>query len=349
MNKDMHLIRAVEMAAIAAYKYIGSKDKNALDQAAVEALETMLNSAPMTTKVAIGEGELDQAPMLYVGQKLGNKDLHIFDLAVDPVEGTHPAAYNIAGSIACLAAAKPGTILPLPEMYMEKLFVNQDLASVIDLTKGLSWNIKQMQKEKSYRDLIAIVLDKPRNESAINLLRELGVIVRLIGDGDVLAAIDVVNHEADFVYGIGGAPEGALMAALAISSCGNMHARLIAYDKIWPNEPETKTRMAIELQQLTKYQLQYGQYLTSIDLIKDNEVRFIATGLTAGGSLKPIKYQHGIYHLNSFFSSHGISRNMHVTYTVNQIKKLRPEIKTVIDNSQRDYHKQKQTQNSDMV
>lgn len=342
MNKDMHLIRAVEMAAIAAYKYIGSKDKNAVDLAAVEALQIMLNSAPMRTTVVIGEGELDQAPMLYVGQKLGNKSVkETFDLAVDPVEGTYPAAYNIAGSIACLAAAKPGTILPLPEMYMEKLFVNQDLADVIDLSKGLDWNIKQMQKEKSYRDLIAIVLDKPRNETAINLLRKSGVIVRLIGDGDVLAAIDVVNREADFVYGIGGAPEGLLMAALAISCSGNMESRLLAYDEIWPNEPETQTRMTIETKALAKYHLHYNQYLTSNDLIKDKEVRFIATGLTAGGSLKPIKYQHGIYNLNSFFSSHGIYRNMQVTYSIEQIKKLRPEIKTVIDNYQRDYHKQK--------
>ncbi len=342
MNKDMHLIRAVEMAAIAAYKYIGSKDKNAVDLAAVEALQTMLNSTPMRTKVVIGEGELDQAPMLYVGQKLGNKAAkETFDLAVDPVEGTYPAAYNMAGSVACLAAAKPGTILPLPEMYMEKLFVNQDLAAVIDLSKGLTWNIKQMQKEKSYRDLIAIILDKPRNEAAINLLRKSGVIVRLIGDGDVLAAIDVVNREADFVYGIGGAPEGVLMAALAISCSGNMEARLIAYNEIWPNEPETKARIAIETKELAKYHLHYNQYLTSNDLIKDKEVRFIATGLTAGGSLKPIKYQHGIYNLNSFFSSHGIYRNMQVTYSVEQIKKLRPEIKTVIDNYQRDYNKQK--------
>lgn len=345
MNKDMHLIRAVEMAAIAAYKYIGSKDKNAVDLAAVEALQTMLNSSPMGTKVVIGEGELDEAPMLYVDQKLGNKSVNTFDLAVDPVEGTYPAAYNIAGSIACLAAAKPGTILPLPEMYMEKLFVNQDLADVIDLSKGLVWNIKQMQKEKSYRDLIAIVLDKPRNEAAINLLRESGVIVRLIADGDVLAAIDVINREADFVYGIGGAPEGVLMAALAISCSGNMAAQLIAYNEIWPNEPETKQRMTIETEELKKYQLYYHQYLTSDELIKDKEVRFIATGLTAGGSLKPIKYQHGIYHLNSFFSSHGIYRNMQVTYSVEQIKKLRPEIKTVIDNYQRDYNKLNKSKN----
>lgn len=339
MNKDMHLIRAIEMAAIAAYKYIGSKDKIAVDDAAVQALETILQDAPIKTRVVIGEGELDQAPMLYIGQELGNAKDCMFELAVDPIEGTYPAAYNIAGSISCLAAAKPRTMIYLPEMYMEKLFVNQELARVIDLTKGLAWNIEAMQKAKSYHDLIAIVLDKPRNQSAINLLRRYGVIVRLIGDGDVLAAIDVVNQEADFVYGIGGAPEGVLMAALAISSCGNMHARLIPYQDVWPNEVETKTRMKIEQEELSKYNLKEYQYLTSEELIKDKEVRFIATGLTAGGSLKPIKYQHGIYYLNTFFASHGILRNMQVKYSVEQIKKIRPEIKTVIDKYQRTYDK----------
>lgn len=343
MNKDMHLIRAVEMAAIAAYKYIGSKDKNAVDGAAVQALETMLKVAPIKTKVVVGEGELDQAPMLYVGQELGVAPVTTFELAVDPIEGTYPAAYNIAGSVACLAAAKPGTMIYLPEMYMEKLFVSQNLADVIDLKKGLLWNINQMQKAKSYRDLIAIVLDKPRNQSAINLLRENGVIVRLIGDGDVLAAIDVVNQEADFVYGIGGAPEGLLMAALAISSCGKMDARLIPYQDIWPNEPETPNRMLIESKQLLKCNLVNYQYLSSSDLINDREVRFVATGLTAGGSLKPIKYQHGLYHLNTFFASHGILRNMQVKYSVEQIKKLRPEIKTVMDRYQRTYKKKNPT------
>ncbi|MBE4703841.1 fructose-bisphosphatase class II [Spiroplasma platyhelix] len=339
MNKDMHLIRAIEMAAIAAYKYIGTKNKNAVDDAAVQALETILKVAPIKTKVVIGEGELDQAPMLYVGQELGTAPNVTFEIAVDPIEGTYPAAYNIAGSIACLAAAKPGTMVYLPEMYMDKLFVNQELAHVIDLEKGLAWNVEQMQKAKSYHDLIAIVLDKPRNQAAINLLREYGVIVRLIGDGDVLAAIDVINQEADFVYGIGGAPEGVLMAALAISSCGNMHARLLPYQDIWPNEPETPTRMRIEAEQLLKCGLKNYQYLTSEELINDEAVRFIATGLTAGGSLKPIKYQHGIYHLNTFFASHGILRNMQVKYSIEQIKKLRPEIKTVIDKYQRSYEK----------
>ena len=339
MNKDMYLIRAIEMAAVAAYRHIGSKDKIAVDDAAVQALQTILNAATIKTKVVIGEGELDQAPMLYVGQELGKGSSVTFELAVDPIEGTYPAAYNIAGSIACLAAAKPKTMTYLPEMYMEKLFVSQQLAHVINLKNGLIWNIKQMQTAKSYHDLIAVVLDKPRNQEAINVLRKYGVIVRLIADGDVLAAIDVVNQEADFVYGIGGAPEGVLMAALAISSCANMQARLIPYEEIWPNEPETQARIKIEKEQLAKYQLKKYQYLSCHELINDKEVRFIATGLTAGGSLAPIKYQHGFYYLNTFFASHGILRNMQVKYSIEQIKKLCPEIKMIIDKYQRNYNK----------
>lgn len=335
----MHLIRAVELAAIAAYKYIGSKDKNLVDEAAVKTLQIMLQSAPIRTRVIVGEGELDQAPMLYVNQELGQKESKIkFDIAVDPIEGTYPAAYNIAGSISCLAAARENTITALPEMYMEKLFVSPTLAKVINLEKGLEWNIKQMQTEQKNSALIAVVLDKKRHEKAINILKDNGIIVRLIGDGDVLGAIDVVNGEADFVYGIGGAPEGILMAALAISCNANMQARLIPYDEIWPNEPETNERMQIENLQLQKYNLNHYQYFSAKQLINDDNVRFSATGLTAGGSLRPLKYKNGIYYLNTFFSSHGILRNMKVQYSVEQIKKLRPEIKTVIDLYKRKYN-----------
>ncbi len=230
MNKDMYLIRAVEMATIAAYKFIGRKDKNAIDFAAVEAMTIMLNSTPIKCRIIVGEGELDQAPMLFVNQQLGKGKTLIYDLAVAPVEGTYPAANNIAGSIACLAAA-PNTILKLPEMYMEKLFVGLQLQAVINNEDDFITNIKAMQKMKKHTDLIGIILDKARHQKIIEKLHDLGIIVRLIGDGDVLAAIDVINQEADFVYGIGGAPEGALMAALALSAGGNIKTKLISYQK----------------------------------------------------------------------------------------------------------------------
>ncbi|BET39318.1 fructose-bisphosphatase class II [Spiroplasma ixodetis] len=222
MNKNMYLIRAVEIATIAAYKFIGHKDKNAVDFAAVEAMTIMLDNVPIKCRIIVGEGELDQAPMLFVNQELGKGKTLTYDLAVDPVEGTYPAAYNIAGSIACLAASTPNTILKLPEMYMEKLFVGPDLQDAINNEDDFITNIKTMQKIKKHNDLIGIMLDKPRHQKIIEKLHDLGIIVRLIGDGDVLAAIDIINKEADFVYGIGGAPEGVLMATLALSDGGDI-------------------------------------------------------------------------------------------------------------------------------
>lgn len=330
MNKDMYLIRAVEMAIIAAYKFIGRKDKNAVDFDAVEAMTIMLNSAPIKCRIIVGEGELDQAPMLFVNQQLGKGKTLIYDLAVDPVEGTYPAANNIAGSIACLAAAAPNTILKLPEMYMEKLFVGPELQAVINNEDDFITNIKAMQKMKKHNDLIGIILDKSRHHKIIEKLHQLGIIVRLIGDGDVLAAIDVINKEADFVYGIGGAPEGALMAALALSAGGNIKTKLISYQTIWPNDENTSTRVSIEDAAINKYKLSYHQYYFAKDLVNDENVRFVATGLTAGGSLKAIKYYYGTYFLNTFFVSHGVIRNMKVTYSVDQVNKLLPSVAKIM-------------------
>lgn len=207
MNKDIVFNESSRNASIAAYKFIGRKDKNAVDLAAVEAITIMLNNVPIKCRIIVGEGELDQAPMLFVNEQLGKGKTLTYDLAVDPVEGTYPAANNIAGSIACLAAAAPNTILKLPEMYMEKLFVGPEFQSVINNEDDFIANIKAMQKMKKQTDLIGIILDKPRHQKTIEKLHDLGIIVRLIGDGDVLAAIDVINKEADFVYGIGGAPQ----------------------------------------------------------------------------------------------------------------------------------------------
>lgn len=236
MNKDMVLLRAVEMAAIASYKYIGKKDKNALDGAAVEAMEVMLNKNPgIKLRVVNGEGELDQAPMLFHGQILGdvhNPKAEILDMSVDPVEGTNPAAYNFAGSIATIAVSREGSMKEFPEMYMEKLFIAPALKGMVDFNQPLTTIVKKLQKILCKKTLKAIILDKPRHEKIIKELDDLGVIVRLIKDGDVLGAIDVINGEADFVYGIGGAPEAVLMASLAIASNAEMSARLIPYQTI---------------------------------------------------------------------------------------------------------------------
>ncbi|AVP49435.1 fructose-bisphosphatase class II [Williamsoniiplasma luminosum] len=338
MNKDIILLRTVEVAAIASYKYIGKKNKNILDGAAVEAMEKVLNSAEgFSIKVVNGEGELDNAPMLYSGQILGDKSTKVpmFDVCVDPVEGTNPAASNFAGSIATIAISRLNTMLKLPEMYMEKLFVSNQLKDCADLQQGIIACVQKMQKKAKKKDIKAIILDKPRHNEIIKKLDKMGVIVRLIKDGDVLAAIDVVNGEADFVYGIGGAPEGGLMASLAISSGCKMMAKLVGYDQVWPHEKETKQRVEYENKELQKINLSFEKYLDDNDLIKDPRTRFFAAGITAGGTLKAIDYLNGKYYVSAFMSSHGVIRNIKSVYDIDQINALKPEIKYLFDKYKR--------------
>ncbi|WP_339021442.1 fructose-bisphosphatase class II family protein [Spiroplasma endosymbiont of Atherix ibis] len=339
MNRDIVLLRTVEVAAIASYKYIGKKDKNLVDKAAVEAFEVMLkNEKGFRLKVVNGEGELDQAPMLFVGQLLGDFDdpsVMTYDVSVDPVEGTHPAAYNFAGSIATIAFSRENTMLQLPEMYMEKLFVSTEFINEIDLNKGLVQSIQNMQKKADRKDLKCIILDKPRHKKIIKKMNDLGIIIRLIQDGDVLAAIDVVNGDADFVYGIGGAPEGSLMAALAISAGCKMQSKLVKYEEIWPNENESKARMEKEKAWLEKHNLDFESILDDLDLVADHRTRFFAAGLTAGGSLKPVDYKNGKFYVNAFMSSHGIVRNFNSVYDVKKVNDLKPEIKFLFDKYKR--------------
>ncbi|AUB31369.1 fructose-bisphosphatase class II family protein [Spiroplasma floricola] len=339
MNRDIVLLRTVEVVAIASYKYIGKKDKNLVDKAAVEAFEVMLkNEKGFRLKVVNGEGELDQAPMLFVGQLLGDLEdpsVMTYDVSVDPVEGTHPAAYNFAGSIATIAFSRENTMLQLPEMYMEKLFVSTEFINEIDLKKGIVESIKNMQKKVNRKDLKCIILDKPRHKEIIKKMNDLGIIIRLIQDGDVLAAIDVVNGDADFVYGIGGAPEGSLMAALAISAGCKMQSKLVKYKDIWPNEKESEARMKKETAWLEKHNLDFDSILEDLDLVADHRTRFFAAGLTAGGSLKPVDYKNGKFYVNAFMSSHGIVRNFNSVYDVKKVNDLKPEIKFLFDKYKR--------------
>ncbi|AHI52651.1 fructose-bisphosphatase class II family protein [Spiroplasma culicicola] len=339
MNKDIILLRAVEVAAIATYKYIGKKDKNLVDQAAVEALEVMLrNERGFKLKVINGEGELDEAPMLYVGQMLGdvdNPDAPCFDVSVDPVEGTHPAANNFAGSIAVIAISKENTMLQLPEMYMEKLFVSDEFVDAIDFSKSIVEVANDMQIHARRKDLKCIILDKPRHQKTIEALSAMGIVVRLIQDGDVLAAIDVVNGEADFVYGIGGAPEGSLMASLSIASGCKMYAKLVSYKDIWPNEVETEQRVIKENAWLEKHNIDFDLVFEDTNLVNDQRTRFFATGITAGGTLKPINYRNGKFYVNAFIASHGIVRNIKTIYDIKKVNGLKPDIKYLFEKYKR--------------
>ncbi|WP_400249261.1 fructose-bisphosphatase class II [Spiroplasma sp. ald] len=244
------------LVVIASYELVDKNDKNMLDQKAVDIINKLLTSNDVKAKIAIGEGELDAAQMLYQGQTFSHQQAITIDIAVDPIEGTIPASKNEPGSISCIAVAKNNTMLQIPEMYMEKLFLSQDLAVIVDFNKPIEAILLTLLKIK--QNLSCIILNKPRYQKIIKTMCQLGIKVELINEGDVLGAIDVVLKKTDFLYGIGGAPEGVLMSALAIATNYKMFARLIRYEQIWPNEKETALRMKIEQQGLEQKKISYN-------------------------------------------------------------------------------------------
>ena len=216
-------IKVTSKAALASSYQVGKKNKNAADQAAVDSMRTELNKIDMTGRVVIGEGSLDKAPMLYTGEILGTKNGPNFDIAVDPVEGTNFAAYNLPGAISVLAVAEKENLFNAPETYMEKIATGKIEKGLIDLDFPLEKNIKNLSdfKNKKISSITACVLDRPRHAKIINKLKDLKVNIKLITDGDVLGALYVSDpkYKIDIFLGIGGGPEGVL-AASALDAYG---------------------------------------------------------------------------------------------------------------------------------
>ncbi len=307
MKRELGLefARVAEAAALAAHKYVGRGDKEAADQAAVDAMRTMFNRIHIDGEIVIGEGEIDEAPMLYIGEKVGlihsgddiqEKDKLVstpVDIAVDPVEGTRMTAQGQANAITVLAVGNKGSFLKAPDMYMEKLIVGPEAKGVIDLNKPLLENIKNISKaiKKEYRDMTIVVLDKPRHKTIIKDLQDLGVRVYALPDGDVAGSIltSVIDSDVDILYGIGGAPEGVISAAVIKALGGDMNAKLklrsevkgvsLENDKISNYEKSRCEDMGIDLNKVLKMD----------DLVKDDEVIFAATGITSGDLLEGIK------------------------------------------------------------
>ena len=237
MKRELALefARVTEAAALAAHKWVGRGDKEAADQAAVDAMRTILNQIEIDGEIVIGEGEIDEAPMLYIGEKVGKTEeiscgLEAVEIAVDPVEGTRMTAQGQANAIAVLAVGNKGSFLKAPDMYMEKLIVGPGAKGVIDLNLSLLENIENVSKalEKPISELTVAILDKPRHKDVIADLQKLGVKVFAMPDGDVAASIlcAVVDSEVDILYGVGGAPEGVISAAAMRALGGDMNARL---------------------------------------------------------------------------------------------------------------------------
>ena len=302
MKRELALefARVTEAAALAAEKWVGRGDKNAADQAAVDAMRTVLNQLNIAGEIVIGEGEIDEAPMLYIGEKVGKKIengsseiLTNVDIAVDPVEGTRMTALGQGNAIAVLAVANKGSFLKAPDMYMEKLVVCPEARGKVSLKNTLIENITIVAKElnKKISDITIVILDKPRHKELIKELQEKKIKVYALPDGDVAGSIlsCVIDSEVDMLYGIGGAPEGVISAAVIKALGGDMEGRLILRNEVKGHSQENDRIALSEKERCEELGLEVGKILEMKDLVKDDEVIFSATGITSGDLLQGVK------------------------------------------------------------
>ena len=292
MNRNFALefVRVTEAAALSSARLMGRGDEKLADQAAVDAMRNALNSIEFDGRVVIGEGERDEAPMLYIGEKVGKGGSARLDLALDPLEGTTICAKGLNNSISVIAIAEDGNFLHAPDVYMEKIAVGPEAKGAIDLNYTPTRNLKEIAKAKkcSVSDLTAIILDRPRHEELIKEVRMSGARIWLIGDGDVSAAIATTEpfSGVDVLFGSGGAPEGVIAAAALRCRGGDFMGRLL-FSR--PDELERARKMGIA----DKDRI-YGIQ----DLAKGN-VMFCATGVTQGTFLSGIRFFPGGAHSHS--------------------------------------------------
>ena len=281
-----HFINVSSKAALASSYLVGKKDKIAADQAAVDSMRAELNKIDMNGKVVIGEGALDEAPMLYTGELLGNKNGPNFDIAVDPVEGTNFAANNLPGAIAVIAIAEKGNLFNAPETYMDKIATGKIEKGLIDLDYPLKKNISNLAEfmNKDISSITACILDRPRHKKIIEELKRLKVKIKLITDGDVLGALYVSDpkYNVDIFLGIGGGPEGVLAAsALDVYDC-HFQGRFI-----FDNKKDIDDAKQMGITDLNKkYELN--------EIVKGDSI-FCATGITTSDVLSGIKISNNDY------------------------------------------------------
>jgi fructose-1,6-bisphosphatase II len=281
-NLALELVRVTEAAAMGAGRWIGRGDKNAADKAAVDAMRAMLDTVTMTGVVVIGEGEKDEAPMLFNGEDVGEGGGPDVDVAVDPLEGTRLCAYGQPNSISVIAAAERGSMFfPGAAVYMEKIAVGADAVHAIDINATPTENVNAVAKAKGRRatDIRVVVLERDRHDELIGELRQAGARVNLIRDGDVAPAIAAARPETgvDILYGIGGTPEGVISASALKCVGGGLQG------KLWPRNAE-------ERQALVDAGYDVDRVLTTDDLVKSDNVFVAATGVTTGALLRGIRY-----------------------------------------------------------
>jgi fructose-1,6-bisphosphatase II len=281
-NLALELVRVTEAAAMGAGRWIGRGDKNAADQAAVDAMRSMLDTVSMDGVVVIGEGEKDEAPMLYNGEPVGDGHGSQVDVAVDPLEGTRLTALGQPNAIAVIAVAERGTMFfPGAAVYMDKIAVGADAVDAIDINATPTENVNAVAKAKGRRptDIRVVVLERERHEELIGELRQAGARVNLIRDGDVAPAIAAARPQTgvDMLYGVGGTPEGVISAAALKTVGGGIQA------KLWPRNDD-------ERQRLLDAGYDLDRVLGTDDLVASDDVFVSATGVTTGALLRGVRY-----------------------------------------------------------
>lgn len=285
-NLALELVRTTEAAAMAASRWVGRGDKLGADRAAVDAMRTVLSTVHMSGLVVIGEGEKDDAPMLFNGEIVGDGSKPDTDVAVDPIDGTSLTASGKGNAIAVIAVSDRGTMFdPGPCFYMEKIAVGPDAAGSIDITASPTQNLKWIAKAKgeSVRDLMVMILERDRHIELIEEVRASGARIKLISDGDIFSAIATARPEAgvDVMFGIGGTPEGVVAAAALKCMGGEIQGRL------WPRNDAEREQAIAQGYDVTRI-------LTTNDLVQGDNCFFAATGVTDGELLNGVRYAPGI-------------------------------------------------------
>jgi fructose-1,6-bisphosphatase II len=290
-NLALELVRVTETAAIAASKWVGRGDKDGADQAAVDAMRTMIATVSMRGTVVIGEGEKDHAPMLFNGEEVGDGTGSAVDVAVDPVDGTTLTAKGMANAISVIALAERGAMFdPSAVFYMEKLVTGPEAAGVIDITAPVKVNLQKVAKAKhvDISSLTVVVLDRPRHDQLVKDIREAGARIKFITDGDVAGAVEAARSKTgiDLLMGIGGTPEGIISACAMKCLGGEIQGRLK------PKSDEERERAQAQGLDLTRV-------FTTNDLVKGDDVFFAATGITDGELLQGVRHGENYFTTNS--------------------------------------------------
>jgi len=281
-NLALELVRVTEAAALAAGRFMGRGDKEGADRAAVDGMRLILNTIQMDGVIVIGEGEKDEAPMLYNGERIGTGEPPEVDIAVDPIDGTRPLANGGSNSIATVALAPRGSMFnPGPFVYMEKIAVGPEARDAIDIEAPVEVNLKRIAHSigESVNDLNVVILDRPRHAELIARVRKTGARIRMISDGDVAGALMTAwpKSGVDVLVGIGGTPEGVLAACALRCMGGNIQGKLYARNQ---DEVERGRKMGYDIDKV----------LTIDDLVSSEDVFFDATGITGGDLLKGVDY-----------------------------------------------------------